>query len=795
MRSSYPGAIAVVALSLLGFSVPFAKPLTAATTPSIGFEVPRVVDPIHTYGEPGLVVDPTTDQNVAVTGPSGAGTERAIWQSSIDGGHTFRNVSRCPLAEPPVAASCTGLFRQGVVGPLGPPGGSEAELAVDSRGKQYFADLHEETALRVATRTTGADGTENIQEGLVAALHPAGDRQWMAVYDPPPGTLNFSGHTLRKPRVYLVYATLVGLGSHGGNEWTKSTTGAGLLPPYSHANADCSLLRAAVCSPFGAAGYPAIDQATGKVFQAAACGPPQCATSGLYMNIGSPVDDAGNLHFLDYAGAGTDDTKLIRIAQTPAGSPDSLLSVLSMDRARNLYAVWAVDSNSPANRQVFVSAAPPDGPGCTSCWVKWTSPAQVSSPPALVNIFPWIQAGSAGYADAVWYGSDRSADPADKTAHHVWNVYMAQTVFPVDRSGHVTGPPRSTQVRVSPHPVKYNDICVSGFTCLTSLGNRNLDDFLQVRMDSTGAPMVVYADASNGLCEACPGDIELVSHRGAPVVTIARQSSGIGLLGTPVAGPSNVAVAGLSDPAGDARNPLFGNSANNTAGLDIVRTGLRGAGNTLTVVMDIGGKVNDPATAAAHAGCPSCPLQYLTRWQMGNTLYYAMMENDPITGPRYYAGRAAAIDDCSVSGCSPRMLIYPDLVGGISEPGSVTCPPSPGPNAPCTVAINVRLADVGNPTTTSLLEEVGAYTFASTVPQSLITQAQERADDGAREIDGVCCYNFQLSVAAVPTVRGDLAALLSATSDGPSVLAFVPTIRRSLQAEAGARRRYRKGAG
>lgn len=734
--------LALMPAMLIGAGVvamPNATPLLAsAATPSIGFEVPRVADPIHTYGEPDIAVDPTTDNNVAVSGPTGTGTQRSVWQSSVDAGHTFRNVARCP--------DCTSLSNLLPIGPLAAPGGGDTEIAFDRSGKQYFADLYALAQQHVATRTTNSSGNENVQEGLVSTLQAGSDRQWMAVYDPPPGTSNLTGHNLPKPLVYLVYNNLAGPGPNSGQEWTKSTTGAG-VSPYSHANADCSVLAEAVCSPFGGDGYPAIDQETGKVFEAAACGPPSCAVQGLYLNIGTPVDDAGNLHFLDYAAAGTDFSKLVKIAATPTGSADTLFSVLSMDRGRNLHVAWAVSSDIPANRQVFVSAAPPDGPGCTNCWTRWTTPVQVSAPPSLVNIFPWIQAGAAGYSDAVWYGSDKNADPSMK-AGQAWNVFMAQVKFPVDRLGHVTGPPPAAQVvqvKVSPHPMKYNDICLLGSGCVTAVGNRNLADFFEIKMDSTGAPEIVYDDLSNGLCQLCPGGVEINSHKGAPVVTIARQSSGIGLLGTPVSGPSNAPVSGLSDPSGDARNPLFGNTSNNVPGLDILHSGLQSGGTTLTVTMDVGGNVKDPATVASQAGCPTCQLQYVTRWQMGNILYYAMMETDPVNGPQYFAGQATDIDDCSVSACDPHMLIYPDVVGGTPEPGTTTCPASPGPTSPCTFSIKVSVADVGNPHNGSLLEEVAGYAFTSTVPQSLITQAIERADSGAREVDGVCCYNFAVA--------------------------------------------------
>src|SRR5207247_8967848 len=160
-----------------------------------------------------------------------------------------------------------------------------------------------------------------------------------------------------------------------------------------------------VYSPFGADGYPAIDQVSGKVFQAAGCRTSNgCTSNGIYLNIGTP-DATGTLHFLDATGTGQDLTKLVKIADT-VGDPDVLFAGLSMDSARNLFAVWAVDNASPVLRQVFVSAS-----SAASGWTAWTTPVQVSDASTrtgdATNVFPWIKAGGPGRADAVWYGSDK----------------------------------------------------------------------------------------------------------------------------------------------------------------------------------------------------------------------------------------------------------------------------------------------------------------------------------------------------------------------------------------------------
>src|SRR5439155_1132180 len=95
---------------------------------------------------------------------------------------------------------------------------------------------------------------------------PGSDRQWFAVYDPAPGTLNQSAYTGPRPLVYLEWNNVVGPGN-GGAQWNKSTDGLN----YVNATADVTPATSAIYSPFGPDGYPAIDQVTGKVFQAAGC--------------------------------------------------------------------------------------------------------------------------------------------------------------------------------------------------------------------------------------------------------------------------------------------------------------------------------------------------------------------------------------------------------------------------------------------------------------------------------------------------------------------------------------------
>src|SRR4051812_50079775 len=72
---------------------------TKAAAPATTFGVPRIVDPIHTYGEPDIKVAPNGD--IHVSGPAGTGVQRSIWNVSKDGGDSWRGGEGNPPPPPP----------------------------------------------------------------------------------------------------------------------------------------------------------------------------------------------------------------------------------------------------------------------------------------------------------------------------------------------------------------------------------------------------------------------------------------------------------------------------------------------------------------------------------------------------------------------------------------------------------------------------------------------------------------------------------------------------------------------
>ena len=85
--------------------------------------------------------------------------------------------------------------------------------------------------------------------------------------------------------------------------------------------------------------------------------------------------------------------------------------------------------------------------------------------------------------------------------------------------------------------------------------------------------------------------------------------------------------------------------------MDILGTSMHldASAKTLTITDKVLDLSNPAATSEQVPG--GALLQYVTRWQMGNTIYYAAMTNTAANQPMYYAGAATSVDLCSVSAC------------------------------------------------------------------------------------------------------------------------------------------------
>jgi len=175
----------------------------------------------------------------------------------------------------------------------------------------------------------------------------------------------------------------------------------------------------------------------------------------------------------------------VHIADNLPGSPDTLFTVLSFDTARNLFVTWTLQPDRRRPR-----------PATDLCQCGQRSQRmeklERSRPSQFFAFhgerFPLDESGWPGPVPmSFWYGSNLSVDPSSQKGQS-WDVFMSQVVYPISTTGAATGAgPSVAQVRVTPHPMHYNDICLAGSGCIASQGNRNLADFFAVTIDHTGA--------------------------------------------------------------------------------------------------------------------------------------------------------------------------------------------------------------------------------------------------------------------------------------------------------------------
>ena len=691
----------------------------AATPTGVSFGVPRVVDPIHVYGEPNLEVNPKTGA-VHATGPQGTGTQRSIWNVSVDGGDSYRIVQNLPENSDKLALTGA-LPTKSALG----AGGGDTEIKISHDGRAWFNDL---AALASFTSvTTTDDGKTTSVANPLAIPKPVGDRQWMALFDPQPSDRTISPYKGPLPLNYMEYADQL-----NGDDVAMSTDGI----DYSRS--------AGIYANDGVHdanhGVPLVDQHTGKFLGMTTNG----KANSLALVVGVPAAD------------GTLTYHYNKIADDLIGDPQTLFPVLAQDGARNLYAVWVEDKTY----NVFYSWAPP---GADDEWKAWSAPRQVSRPPANVNVFPWVAAGKApGVIDVAWYGTKSTLkqlgpDGPSAKVGQTWELFFAQ----VTKAN--TTSPKVDQVVAAPHPMHYNDICLLGTACITGEGNLNQAVFFKMVVDPlNGRARIIFTDSSNRLSQAggFSSDVSdtAADHQGAALDTIVTQNTGVSALtGKPlVPYESTAPVTSITDPAGDALfKPLGGT---NVPGADITKVALARDGSDLVATVTTRG---DLASVATTALTPTA--QVVVRWQMGDVLYFVAAEATAAGTESYYGGRTGAVDLCSVSGCKPNYLTY--------DP-----PPGNGPELPVVagtgnsdgkLTIRVPLSALGNPTDSSLLEEVMAFTVASpqggVVPQN---NGTDFLDVAPLQLEGTKTFNARCGAAPA---RGPAAPLAPApTSPAPT---------------------------
>lgn len=610
-------------------------------TGGIVFAPAVVIDPQRTEGEPLNHVD--KNGFLWESGPYGLSTAQSFIHKSVDNGDSYHIVS------------FTGLR------PDAPPGGGDTDIITDDQGFAYFSDLE----LANIGAAVSNDGGNTWRKNPTAVENVVDDRQWFAIDNGPTSSASDNTVFLTTRQIPLGLQVFSTPGSTGSTDPV-----GGLI----YQNAAQNVLTVA---PDAVCGQPRFDPINRNLY--------------LVCDRGDHVEIIrGHVNPIQRTSI---QFQRRNVPPSPGGNVGDIFPALAVDRAGNLFAVWA-DSN---NHNVYMTASRDQAE-------TWTSIIQVNGDPANTNVWAWAAGGSAGKVDIVWYGTSTRGDPDNfpswlnsrqAAANVKWFTYFAQVSFDF------TTPSASTiyQVKASEHPTHYGQICQGGLGCTTSNGDRTMADFLAVAIDRSGAARIVIDDTTN-------------QHHGAALFEL-RQIAGPGAFGGTISGtaPKNP----MNDLTGDAQWPHFfpAGSGPNQRHMDFKLLELsQKNSDSLNVRM----QVLDASSLLPPAGAQS--TIWLTRWQSKSIgdggeesyrIFYVGAKSVAGGTPTFFSGTGVSAGDSGVpgNGCqttTPRnckIILYPQ-----EKAQSGTFNQLSGE-----IIIQVPLADVGSPRVGDMLFSVTALSF------------------------------------------------------------------------------------
>jgi uncharacterized repeat protein (TIGR01451 family) len=528
----------------------------------VGSSPTATADTPVTFGHPiisgiqgnGFEQDVRLDKNgVIYTSVPGALSSDTSWiWHSNDGGKTFKWV---PNAQP-LGGKVTTCH-----------GGGDTELATDSTGSVYFADLTLANFSTARSDNGGKDFTcsnTGVPDSVV-------DRQWYAVDGDPkaggsiyltndeigPGGVQCGNSVGNNVLVMYRSPTPLG-GSTAGIEFgpANQVTDPGTCDEAIMGNNEISPVPTTTGHP----GTPALAAAVKHIYVVHDNAALDEILIGRCFPVafGPPVPNVSDPSGLDCA-----DLPVADLGPNVRTGGD--FPTMAIDGAGNLYAVWELAPFDPGSGQItgdtmlMYSFSTDEGN-------HWSTPTQIPTPGLHTNVFAWITAGDDGRIDIAWYGTPDVANPddpncgtnggsaggPDAVTHGIWSLYFTQSL-----NAHDITPSFSAPLVASEHFSHKGSIqTLLGGQC----GDRTLGDFLQIRAGLQGEAIISYADSNN------------VDEIFAPHGMVVRQSAGAGLFaaGSPVNISGLQAENAVTDPAGDGTYEAAGQVSPNIANLDVL---------------------------------------------------------------------------------------------------------------------------------------------------------------------------------------------------------------------------------
>src|SRR5215831_19026956 len=652
--------------------------------------------------EQGLRVDPSNPNRLYTSVPGSLSSDTSwIWHS-LDAGKTFKWVIGATALEGKV----TTCF-----------GGGDTEIAVDSAGHLYFADL---TLANFSTSRSDDQGVTFTcsNTGVPDAVV---DRQWYATDgDPTNGGSIYlvndeigpggpvCGNSLVNNVLVMYRSPVNGAGTTAGIEFgPRNTITADLSCDEGiMGNNEVSPVATTLGQPDGNGGFATLPTPVKHIFvihDNAALDQIQigrCFPVAFGPPIANVSDPSGlNCTNILVADLGTS-------VKTGANFPTT-----AIDNAGNLYAVWEqapINASGQVIGDTVLKYSFSTDQGNT-----WAAPIQIDTSGSPVgtlhnNVFAWPVAGDDGRVDIAWYGTPGVApNPSngpDSCTGCDWSLWMVQTL-----NGHAATPTFTAPILASEHFMHRGSMntLIGGQN-----GDRTLGDFLQLRMGANGEAEISYADSNN------------IDEASAPHGMFVRQNGGNGLLvaSSPVNIPGLAPFNAVSDPSGDGKYEVNGVSGANMPQLDIINSSVslltKAPCSTAVPCYQVVMKLNNLSFAPTTAQDPDLDLVWLTQWLVPSTTDPNGGKNFLIYAESFNGGalQCFAGENAAQAVGGGVTLTYP----GVTQLPTANCLATTGPNG--TITIDVPLSNVNESgAIDNRLHEVTASTMtlqepANTVP-------------------------------------------------------------------------------
>jgi hypothetical protein len=631
---------------------------------AIAFSAPGYVDYHGIGGEPTTAVDryPFAGGGYRdityVCNPLGVGSWSALYLSS-DLGQSFRLPYHSPSTGQPTQTG---------------QGGGDCHVAIGQvTHKVFFVDL----SGYCATMNVSSDlGESFTADELGCGLNPGAidDRPWVATDESAPGSaggnvyVNFNNDTAEAEST-ISLARSEHDGAPGSfatdsvcNELTNAT-GATINP-------GAASTGAADSTP-----TPCPDPSDSQLYIA---GPVVVDTSPsspydhhLYIPfVRSYSTSSGGTDYRLYIARSSDEGTLWtrrQVVDLGEHDPGNIFPELTVDQAGNLYFVWSQDqgANSTGTQAIYYTYSTDGGS-------SWAAPIELTSGDS--SVFPWMQAGSRGRVDLVYYQSNNAQNSNTAASATAWNVYFGQSQDALSSS------PGFSRVKVSTHPNHYGQVCTSGVGC-TGSGNRDLLDFFTVDVDHQGAAEITWADDDNSRQETRD--------------FFARQLSGPSVFAhEKISVPWPVSGASTTDPSGDVYS-ASGQPVGACAGMDILGTSASRTSSQVSVTLEL----NAPPTAAEASACAQSAVdggvwgaEFWAPSSSGNDNFYLAYRDNPLDGSP--AVEAGTITSVGSSDAVQSYELAPEE-GGTLGGSCFTAAGAPATSGPCTIVLSASLSGLG----------------------------------------------------------------------------------------------------